>query len=589
MAWIFAAYFAVAWLLLLGVIIRPEHVTRLMLAGGDGDRAGDAGTAGGHAGGRRCTPATRACGPSIYSIGLPEELAKAMPVLVVALIYRRRHGLTPRDYLFLGAVSGLVFGASEVVHYFTVNGVAQFYPTVQSAIPAIEQLISTGHSAPDLAVRRADRPGAVLHPRLRLAVRHRPDHPRLLVRPDRLLHRAGGDRRYRWYTVAWIGLVVAAILHGLNDWGRVNGHLLWILVVAGQRDPVPRLRQGRVPGGPRAAPVRRAAGVRPAARGGRARGPARGGASPPPGRRRGRASHPGRGVPGQARTALVGALTGPPGLRRRSAPVRLRRGETTDFRAVIDRLTGMRHRATRSRRSTAAGGSTATPAARPGRRLRTRELAAILSVAAALGLASCIGLSAKPPAARSPGPTADRSAPPAASPAGPTPGPTAAPTTGATAAGDPVTIAAVGDTMLGNTPNLPPDAEAYLDPVKHSLDSGAQIVFGNLEGTLTTATASKCGPKKSNKCFAFRNPPDYAGYLKDAGFTVLNNANNHSYDFGAAGRPRPSRPFTRQAWPRPGCPARSRWSGRTRSRWRSWRSPPMTTPPACSTCPRPGR
>ena len=30
-AWIFAAYFAVAWLLLLGVIIRPEHVTRPML------------------------------------------------------------------------------------------------------------------------------------------------------------------------------------------------------------------------------------------------------------------------------------------------------------------------------------------------------------------------------------------------------------------------------------------------------------------------------------------------------------------------------------------------------------------------------
>src|SRR5580693_3028750 len=31
-AWTFAAYFALAWLLLLGVIIRPEHVTRTMLA-----------------------------------------------------------------------------------------------------------------------------------------------------------------------------------------------------------------------------------------------------------------------------------------------------------------------------------------------------------------------------------------------------------------------------------------------------------------------------------------------------------------------------------------------------------------------------
>jgi hypothetical protein len=30
--------------------------------------------------------------------------------------------------------------------------------------------------------------------------------------------------------VGWIGLVQAAILHGLNDWSRVNGHWLWIVV-----------------------------------------------------------------------------------------------------------------------------------------------------------------------------------------------------------------------------------------------------------------------------------------------------------------------------------------------------------------------
>ena len=27
--------------------------------------------------------------------------------------------------------------------------------------------------------------------------------------------------RHNWYAVAWIGLAAAAILHGLNDWGRV--------------------------------------------------------------------------------------------------------------------------------------------------------------------------------------------------------------------------------------------------------------------------------------------------------------------------------------------------------------------------------
>src|ERR1700749_1777812 len=149
-AWIYAAYFAVAWLLLLGVIIRPEHVSRSMLvlvtAIALATQVPLAVTleADLHAN-------TAGLGPSIYSVGLPEELAKAIPVLAVALIYRvlRQRSLTPVDYLFLGAVSGLVFGASEVVHYFTVNGAAQFYLTVQAAIPSIQQLILAGHPAPD--------------------------------------------------------------------------------------------------------------------------------------------------------------------------------------------------------------------------------------------------------------------------------------------------------------------------------------------------------------------------------------------------------------------------------------------------------
>jgi poly-gamma-glutamate capsule biosynthesis protein CapA/YwtB (metallophosphatase superfamily) len=108
----------------------------------------------------------------------------------------------------------------------------------------------------------------------------------------------------------------------------------------------------------------------------------------------------------------------------------------------------------------------------------------------------------------------------------------------ATTANSSVTIAAVGDTMLGNTPDLPPDPAAYFRQVEPILHAGAQIVFGNLEGTLTTATISKCGAVKrpQKDCFAFRDPPGYARYLKRAGFTILNDANNHSFDFGAAGQ-----------------------------------------------------
>jgi poly-gamma-glutamate capsule biosynthesis protein CapA/YwtB (metallophosphatase superfamily) len=97
-----------------------------------------------------------------------------------------------------------------------------------------------------------------------------------------------------------------------------------------------------------------------------------------------------------------------------------------------------------------------------------------------------------------------------------------------------VSISFVGDTILGDTPDLPARPAHYLDNVEASLDH-AQIVFGNLEGTLTTATASKCGANPSSNCFDFKNPPAYAGVLEGDGFDVLNSANNHSHDFGSQG------------------------------------------------------
>ena len=230
-AWIFAAYFAVAWLLLLGVIIRPEHVTRPMLVlvtaialvtqvplavTLEVDLHAE----------------TAGLGPSIYSVGLPEELAKALPVLAVALIYwfLGRHELTPRDYLFLGAVSGLVFGASEVVHYFTVNGVEEFYLTVKSAIPAIQQLLLTGHSTPDSVF--AALIGPVRYFVLDFVWRFLTDPITHACWAGLTGYFIGlvATGRHKWYTVGWIGLAVAAILHGLNDWSRVNGGLLWVVV-----------------------------------------------------------------------------------------------------------------------------------------------------------------------------------------------------------------------------------------------------------------------------------------------------------------------------------------------------------------------
>jgi hypothetical protein len=107
-------------------------------------------------------------------------------------------------------------------------------------------------------------------------------------------------------------------------------------------------------------------------------------------------------------------------------------------------------------------------------------------------------------------------------------------TGGHAASGLGISFAAVGDTMLGNTPELPADPGSYLDQVKGQLTG--DVVFGNLEGTLTDVDDSpKCGETPAGDCYAFRTPPSYARYLAAAGFTVMNDANNHSYDFGQTG------------------------------------------------------
>ncbi|HEV2361303.1 MAG TPA: CapA family protein [Acidimicrobiales bacterium] len=100
-----------------------------------------------------------------------------------------------------------------------------------------------------------------------------------------------------------------------------------------------------------------------------------------------------------------------------------------------------------------------------------------------------------------------------------------------------VTIAAVGDMMLGDTGEfLPPDPGTYFSGVSGELNDGTDVVFGNLEGTLTTAEGSKCGSSGGDECYAFRDPPDYVQYWKEAGFRILNDANNHSFDFGPDGQ-----------------------------------------------------
>jgi hypothetical protein len=117
------------------------------------------------------------------------------------------------------------------VHYFTVNGVAEFYLTVRSAIPAIAQLISSGNPAPTAVF--AALVGPVRYFVLNFVWRFVTDPVTHACWAGLTGYFIGlaVTGRHHWYQVAWIGLAIAAILHGLNDWSRVNGHPAWILVV----------------------------------------------------------------------------------------------------------------------------------------------------------------------------------------------------------------------------------------------------------------------------------------------------------------------------------------------------------------------
>src|SRR6476659_6835455 len=203
-AWIFAVYFAVAWLLLLGVIVRPQHVSRAMLAAiavvGVVTQAPTA----------IFLETKLHAGTSslldVFTIGIPEELAKAIPIVVVAWIWRRYwHTQTPRDYLFLGAVSGLVFGAAEVVHYFT----------------DVLGHLSGNATGPDLQALTLEYVWRFLTDPI--------DHACWAGITGYFIGLAITGPR-RTYAVAPVGIGIASVLHGLNDWNPVNAHIGWVLV-----------------------------------------------------------------------------------------------------------------------------------------------------------------------------------------------------------------------------------------------------------------------------------------------------------------------------------------------------------------------
>jgi poly-gamma-glutamate capsule biosynthesis protein CapA/YwtB (metallophosphatase superfamily) len=98
-----------------------------------------------------------------------------------------------------------------------------------------------------------------------------------------------------------------------------------------------------------------------------------------------------------------------------------------------------------------------------------------------------------------------------------------------------LTIAWGGDTTLGSSNGLPPQhGWPQLASIARVLRA-ADLTAVNNEGTFATGNSSKCIGSVGGACFAFRAPPANARSLHRAGVDVANLANNHAFDYGAAG------------------------------------------------------
>ncbi len=100
-----------------------------------------------------------------------------------------------------------------------------------------------------------------------------------------------------------------------------------------------------------------------------------------------------------------------------------------------------------------------------------------------------------------------------------------------------ITIASVGDIMMGSSfplTILPPNnGQDLFSLVKNELIN-CDLTIGNLEAPL--CDSGKPTKDTSNKRnYIFRTPSGYAKNLTDAGFDVVNLANNHIGDFGKDG------------------------------------------------------
>jgi RsiW-degrading membrane proteinase PrsW (M82 family) len=146
--------------------------------------------------------------PWIYGVGFAEEVTKAIPILVAALLLRWVWKITldVRVWMFLGTIAGLAFGIRESVFY-TSSYLMQGNHRAGLAVPLIltfaqrvfvdgfQHAVWTGIAAFFIGM--------------------------------------GVNYRRRRIPLILFGITLPAVLHGLNDWStQLASHWLWIVMEA---------------------------------------------------------------------------------------------------------------------------------------------------------------------------------------------------------------------------------------------------------------------------------------------------------------------------------------------------------------------
>lgn len=119
----------------------------------------------------------------------------------------------------------------------------------------------------------------------------------------------------------------------------------------------------------------------------------------------------------------------------------------------------------------------------------------------------------------------------------------------------PVEIGWAGDIVVGSRYGLPPNGgRNQFDHVARLLGA-PDLMIGNYEGTLSRGGTPRC-VEGAALCYLFQAPPERARNLRDAGFDVMNLANNHGLDYGEDSRRQTIRALARVGVGAAGLPGR---------------------------------